>query len=83
MFGTKKLRELDEILELLITPGYSGCVKTISGFSRDGFFDGRLIVETTLPLDVRTAVGLQILGDRAVADPDLELTILVSLEEEA
>ena len=82
MFRTKKLKELDEILELLITPGHSGCVKTISGFSKDGFFDGRLIIETTLPLDVETAVGLQILGDRAVSDPDLQLTILASLEGE-
>ena len=57
--------------------------KCIKGARRQS--DGRvttLTVECTLPLDVETAVGLQILGDRAVADPDLELTILASLEGE-
>ena len=72
--------EFGEVLELL-DPQCSESVKSI-----DVQCKGRLgaianlVVECTLPLDVETAVGLQILGDRAVADPDLELYILASLE---
>jgi len=72
---TPKVCELGEVLELL-DPQRSKCVKSLSSD-----FEGRLIVECTLPLDVETAVGLQILGDLAVADPGLELTILARLKE--
>jgi len=67
--------ELGEVLELL-DPRQSRCVKSLSSD-----LEGRLVVECTLPLDVETAVGLQIVADRAVADPNLELTILARLKE--
>jgi len=61
-----------------LNPKYERLVRSSDG-SR---MVSRMLVECTLPLDVETAVGLQILGDQAVADPDLELTILASLGEE-
>ena len=76
MWCTPKMREIGEAM-MLLNPRYSRCVKSL-----EGDFEGGLVVECTLPLDVETAVGLQILGDRAVAAPDLELTILVSLEND-
>jgi len=76
MWCTPKMSEVCEAMALL-HPRYSRCVKSLSVD-----FEGRFIVECTLPLNVETAVGLQILGDRAVADSDLELTILASLEGE-
>ena len=45
------------------------------------WIDGVLVIECTLPLDVETAIALQILGDRAAMDAGLELTILARLEE--
>jgi len=61
-----------------LNPKYERLVRSSDG-SR---MVSRMLVECTLPLDVETAVGLQILGDQAVADPDLELTILASLGEQ-
>jgi len=58
-----------------LRPSYSGCIKDVYGFS-----PGRVVVQTTLPLDVETAVGLQILSHRAMEDPGTELYILASLE---
>lgn len=75
--------KMDEAREAvaLLDPKNSKCVKSVSGWC-NGRMIQRLTMECTLPLDVETAVGLQILGDRAVVDPDLELTILARLEEE-
>ena len=66
-----------QIVDVLgwLHPSYSGCIKDIYGFS-----PGRVVVQTTLPLDIETAVGLQILGHCAMADPNLELYILARLE---
>jgi len=75
MWCTPKTLELGEVLELL-DPRHSKCVKRFSSL-----FDGTLVVECTLPLDVETAVGLQIVADRTAADPNLELTILARLKE--
>ena len=85
MWWTPKVRELGEVM-MLVDPRHSNCVKHIEGNICSILEERRdietIVVECTLPLDVETAVGLQILGDRAVSDPDLELTILASLEEE-
>ena len=79
MWGTPKAYELGEVLELL-DPRHTRCVRRISRTGKVGSpLD--VVVECSLPLDVETAVGLQIVGDRAVADPDLELTILARLGE--
>ena len=67
------MREIGEAMTLL-DPRHSRCVKSLCSD-----FEGRLVVECTLPLDVETAVGLQIVGDRAAVDPELELTILARL----
>jgi len=72
---TPKMCDIGEAM-MLLDPRCSECVKRLCAD-----FEGRLVVECTLPLDVETAVGLQILGDQAVADPDLELTILAKLKE--
>lgn len=85
MWWTPKLRELGDVM-MLVDPRCSNCVKHIEGNIRSILEPRRdietIVVECTLPLDVETAVGLQILGDRAVADSDLELTILARLEGE-
>lgn len=70
MWYADKMYELGEVLALL-HPRRSARVKRIG-----------IVVECKLPLDVETAIGLQIVGQQAVSDPNLELTILVSLEEE-
>ena len=64
----------------LVSPNHSDCVRELRLTGQRGAIT-TLVVKCTLPLDVETVIGLQILGDRAVADPNLELTILASLEE--
>lgn len=65
----------------LLDPNRSKSVKSVYGWC-DGRRIENLTVKCTLPLDVETAVGLQILGDQAVADPNWELTILARLGDE-
>ena len=71
----RQIREVPEMLDLVEALGWfhslhPGCLKRTNGC---------FVAECTLPLDMETAIGLQILGDWAVSDPDLELTILASL----
>ena len=79
LFGSK-MGEAREALALL-DPNHSKCVKSVYGWC-DGRMIHNMTVECTLPLDVETAVGLQIIGQQAETDPGLELTILASLEGE-
>ena len=78
MWGALEAHEFGEVLKLLRS---SQCVRNISLMGMVGS-PTELTVGCVLPLDVGAAVGFQILGDRAVADPGLELTILASLEGE-
>lgn len=73
-----KTYEAREALALL-DPNHSKCVKNVYGWC-DGRMIHNLTVECTLPLDVETAIGLQIVGDQAAVESGLELTILASLE---
>lgn len=77
MWSIPKMYVFSEAMALL-DPNYSKCVKNM----RASLNGSQLLVECTLPLDVETAVGLQILGDQAVADPNWELTILARLGDE-